>query len=156
MPCPPPNLSIHCNFFSTIFRLEEKLFLSFVFFTLAQKKRLTFILEKPFFMLVNPVFVKTTFLCVCSLKTNPVFYNQNLFYIMHSMYYSPQPTGRWQLLLILRPFWGYFYIQIHKYIRYVCFFLISTISLKNRAIFSILTPFIMMSIHVLYLVVTFC
>ncbi len=62
-------------------RLEEKLFFSFVFFVLAQKKRLTFILEKPFFMQVNPVFIETAFCCVCSLKTNPVFLQSKPFFI---------------------------------------------------------------------------
>ena len=37
--------------------------------------------------------------------------------------YTQWATARLQLLLILRPFWGYFYIHIHEYIRYVCFFL---------------------------------
>ena len=30
-------------------------------------------------------------------------------------YYPPQPTEVGQFILILRPFWDYFYIHIHKY-----------------------------------------
>ena len=68
-------------------RLEEKLFFSFVFFALAHRKRLTFILEKPFFMQVNPVFIKTTFFVCAVSKQILFFYNQNLFYMIHSMYH---------------------------------------------------------------------
>jgi hypothetical protein len=56
--------------------LEEKLFFSFVFFARAQKKKLTFILEKPFFMQANPVFIKATFF-VCAVSKQILFFLQS-------------------------------------------------------------------------------
>ena len=47
---------------------------SFLLFSLP-----TFILEKPFFMQVNPVFIKTTFCVYAVSKQILFFYNQNLF-----------------------------------------------------------------------------
>ena len=44
-------------------------------------------------------------------------------FLSHQVHCSQWATARLQSLLILRPFWGYFYIHIHEYIRYVCFLL---------------------------------
>ena len=54
----------------SLFRLEEKLFFSFVFF--AHEKNL--FLEKPFFMKVNPVFINQYFV-VCAVSKQILFFS---------------------------------------------------------------------------------
>ena len=54
-------------------RLEEKLFFSFLFCVRAKKKSDFFILEKPFFMQANPVFIMQT-LCVCAGSKQILFF----------------------------------------------------------------------------------
>jgi hypothetical protein len=67
------NISSWVNYRNRSDRLEEKLFFSFLFCVRAQKKSDFFILEKPFFMQANPVFIMQT-LCVCAGSKQILFF----------------------------------------------------------------------------------